>query len=101
MSSSESYEEFQRFVFDELDALEKAADLPKVKIVLRFSDIQVSQAAARGLRIPREASFIIPEKSLAAIEPDQTKWSEAASKALSLGISRRWGQIQQAKKRKE
>jgi hypothetical protein len=101
MLKKDGYEYFQNLIFEELDALETAADQRMVEVVIMFSEKNVRMAAARGIDCPRQCKVMIPEERLLGIEPDRTKWSETVREILVRGIGVRGSQIRQIMKRRK
>ena len=95
------YPLFQNLIFEEIDALETAADRRMVEVVIMFSEENVRMAAARGIDCPRQCKVMVPEERLLGIEPDRTKWSETAREILVRGIGVRESQIRQITKRRK
>ncbi len=101
MVKKDGYEYFQNLIFQEIDALETAADRRMVEVRIMFSEEDVRMAAARGINWPRQCTVMIPEARLLEIEPDRTKWSETAREIFERGLRVRESQIHQIMKRRE
>jgi hypothetical protein len=101
MVKKDGYEYFQNLIFEEIDALETAADRRMVEVVIMFSEENVRMAAARGIDCPRQCKVMVPEERLLGIEPNRTKWSETAREILVRGIGVRESQIRQITKRRK
>ncbi len=101
MAKKDGYEYFQNLIFEEIDAIETAADRRMVEVTIMFSEENVRMAAARGIDWPRQCKVMIPEERLLGIEPDRTKWSETVREIFVRGIGVRGSQIRQIMKRRK
>jgi hypothetical protein len=86
MAKKDGYEYFQNLIFEEIAALETAANRRMVEVTIMFSEENVRMAAARGIDWPRQCKVMVPEADFLRIEPDRTKWSETAREILERGL---------------
>ena len=101
MVKKDGYEYFQNLIFEELAALETAANQRMVEVRIMFSVETVRMASARGIDCPRQCKVMVPEARMLGIEPDRTKWSETARELLVRGLGVRESQIRQIMKRRK